>query len=69
MAGLVELGRTFLPGVGDRLDQLAHNLVLETNRVHSTGIPLGGSFARSQMRSLDRARRDDSQQFARDRVV
>ena len=46
MAGLVELGRNFLPGVGARLDQLAHNLVLEMNRVHSTGIPLGGGFKR-----------------------
>lgn len=28
----------------DSLDQLARTLILETNRVHSTGVPLGGGY-------------------------
>ena len=44
LMGLLELDEQ---GVGERirdLDELAKNLILEVNRIHSTGVPAGGGF-------------------------
>jgi flagellar hook-associated protein 1 FlgK len=35
---------THLPGMVERLDQLAHEMALQFNRVHSTGVPGSGPF-------------------------
>lgn len=44
IGGLLRLGGELAPAYRERLDQLAHQLILETNRVHTTGIPGSGSF-------------------------
>lgn len=44
IGGLLQLGGELAPAYRERLDQLAHDLILQANRVHSTGIPGGGSF-------------------------
>ena len=44
IGGLLRLGGELAPAYRERLDQLAHGLILEANRVHTTGIPGSGSF-------------------------
>jgi len=44
IGGLLRLGSELAPAYRGRLDQLAHDLILQANRVHSTGIPGTGSF-------------------------
>jgi flagellar hook-associated protein 1 FlgK len=44
IGGLLRLGGELAPAYRERLDQLAHELILQANRVHSTGIPSSGSF-------------------------
>ena len=44
MGGLFDALDSLGPALTDRLDTLARNLILEVNRVHSTGIPAGGPF-------------------------
>ncbi|HTF90717.1 MAG TPA: flagellar hook-associated protein FlgK [Planctomycetota bacterium] len=42
IGGLLGVVRDFLPGLKGDVDQLAHNFILEMNRVHSTGMPSSG---------------------------
>jgi flagellar hook-associated protein 1 FlgK len=42
IGGLLGVLAEFLPGLRDNADQLAHEFILEMNRVHSTGMPAGG---------------------------
>lgn len=44
IGGLLRLGAELAPAYRERLDRLAHGMILETNRVHTTGIPGSGSF-------------------------
>lgn len=44
LGGLLDLHRAGVPQVTSELDRLARNLILELNRVHSTGVPGSGSF-------------------------
>ena len=44
IGGLLRLGGELAPAYRERLDRLAHGLILEANRVHTTGIPGSGSF-------------------------
>lgn len=44
IGGLLQVQRNFLPELSTRVDAFAHNLILEMNRVHSTGVPRDGSF-------------------------
>jgi len=44
IGGLIDVLQDFLPTLGQDMDQFARNLILETNRVHSTGIGVGGPF-------------------------
>jgi flagellar hook-associated protein 1 FlgK len=44
IGGLLSLSGEFVPALRSDLDRLAHELVLEINRVHSTGVPAGGAF-------------------------
>ncbi|NOT32027.1 MAG: flagellar hook-associated protein FlgK [Planctomycetes bacterium] len=44
IGGLLRLGGELAQGYRARLDQLARGLILETNRVHTTGLPSGGAF-------------------------
>jgi flagellar hook-associated protein FlgK len=44
IGGLLRLGDELASAYGQRLDQLARGLMLEVNRVHTTGIPAGGAF-------------------------
>ncbi|MBL6721867.1 MAG: flagellar hook-associated protein FlgK [Planctomycetes bacterium] len=46
IGGLMTFVQDYLPGLQARVDDLAKNLVLEINRAHSTGAPLGGGFER-----------------------
>jgi flagellar hook-associated protein 1 FlgK len=52
IGGLVRLAEEFVPTISSDLDALARNLILEVNRVHSTGIPAAGPF--SQLTSENR---------------
>ncbi len=45
LGGLLKLNNSTVPGMKERLDLLARNLILEFNRVHSTGIPSSGAFS------------------------
>ncbi len=45
LGGLLGLQTGYLDGVAGKLDDFARNLALESNRVHSTGIPRSGSFS------------------------
>ncbi len=42
IGGLLGVLRDFLPGMHDDANSIARNFILETNRVHSTGIPSSG---------------------------
>lgn len=44
LGGLLELEQSFTSGLERDLDRLARNLILEVNRVHSTGVPTTGPF-------------------------
>ncbi len=44
LAGLISVGENFIPGLQTNFDELAHNLIFEMNRVHSTGTPTAGHF-------------------------
>ncbi len=44
IAALLRQERTGVPVVGSRIDDLARNLILEMNRLHSTGMPRSGPF-------------------------
>lgn len=44
LGGLLRLGEEFVPSLASKLDLLARNLILETNRAHSTGVPSDGAF-------------------------
>jgi flagellar hook-associated protein FlgK len=44
LGGLLGVVASFLPDRLADLDQLARNLILETNRVHATGVPRSGPF-------------------------
>lgn len=58
IGGLLSLASQTGPTVDADLDQLARNLILELNRVHSTGIPSTGSFeilvGASELQDLDK---------------
>jgi flagellar hook-associated protein 1 FlgK len=42
IGGLLSIVRDFVPGLKTQTDDLAHNFILEMNRVHSTGLPASG---------------------------
>ncbi|MEM7307063.1 MAG: flagellar hook-associated protein FlgK [Planctomycetota bacterium] len=44
IGGLLDTTSRFIPQISSELDDLARNLILEFNRVHSTGVPSSGSF-------------------------
>jgi len=44
LGGLLSMVNGQLPSFRQDVDVLAHNLILEANRVHSTGVPASGSF-------------------------
>jgi flagellar hook-associated protein 1 FlgK len=44
IGGLLRLGRELAPAYGERLDQMARDLILALNRVHTTGVPAAGGF-------------------------
>ena len=44
IGGLLGMADDFVPSLNSELDELARNLILEFNRVHSTGVPPAGSF-------------------------
>lgn len=44
LAGVVAFSETFANDVLDGFDRYAKGIVLEMNRAHSTGVPLGGGF-------------------------
>lgn len=44
IGGLIQQSQNFIPSLRDRLNTLAHNMILELNRAHSTGIPASGGF-------------------------
>ncbi len=44
IAGLLEVEKDQVPGFVSSLDKLAKNLILQVNRIHSTGIPRSGPF-------------------------
>ncbi len=44
IAALLQQESTGLPGISGRIDDLARNLILEMNRLHSTGMPRSGPF-------------------------
>ncbi len=44
IGGLLEVSRSLGPDLRGQIDQLARNLILESNRVHSVGVPAGGPF-------------------------
>lgn len=44
IGGLLAIQTGFLPRVEAEVDLFARNLILESNRVHSTGVPASGSF-------------------------
>lgn len=44
IGGLIELAHEFIPEFQGQLDKLARSLILETNRVHSVGVPPSGGF-------------------------
>ncbi len=45
LRALLDVAREFAPELRARFDALARELVLATNRVHSTGIPAAGAFS------------------------
>ncbi len=45
VGGLLELGANDIPNLSSKFDDLAKQLILSTNRIHSTGIPVSGPFS------------------------
>lgn len=45
IAALLRQQQQNLPALRERLDQLAHNTILEFNRLHTTGMPSSGPFS------------------------
>ncbi len=45
LRALLDLAHEYVPELRARFDELARELVLATNRVHSTGIPAAGAFS------------------------
>lgn len=45
LGGLMALQSSYLPQLGQKIDDFARNLILESNRVHSTGVPRSGPFS------------------------
>ena len=54
LAGIIEFAGRFANDVADGLDQYARAIVLETNRAHTTGVPLDGGF--TQLRATNAVR-------------
>jgi flagellar hook-associated protein 1 FlgK len=46
IGGLLSIAESFVPELVSKFNRLARNLILETNRAHSTGIPGTGGFQR-----------------------
>ena len=44
IGGLVSVLQDFLPRLASDVDQFAHELILEINRIHSTGVAAGGPY-------------------------
>jgi len=44
IGGLIQQSQVFVPALRARVDELAHNMILEFNRAHSTGMPPAGGF-------------------------
>ncbi len=44
LGGLLAMSKELIPSLDSDLDELARNLILEFNRVHSTGVPAAGPF-------------------------
>ncbi|MAE29546.1 MAG: flagellar hook-associated protein FlgK [Planctomycetota bacterium] len=44
LGGLLQFSESFLPRQSTQLDDLARNMILEVNRLHSTGVPATGPF-------------------------
>jgi flagellar hook-associated protein 1 FlgK len=44
ISGLESLSQGYIPGLQEKLDHYAQNLILEMNRIHSTGVPAAGGF-------------------------
>ena len=44
IGGLLNIQQQFLPQFAQNLDQFARSLILQGNRVHSTGVPKNGAF-------------------------
>ncbi len=44
LGGLLSMLRGPLPAFRERVDEVARGLILEANRIHSTGVPSSGSF-------------------------
>jgi flagellar hook-associated protein 1 FlgK len=44
LGGLLQFSESFLPHQITQLNALAHNMILEVNRLHSTGVPQSGPF-------------------------
>ena len=57
IAGLLEVEGTQVPGFVSSADTLARNLILQVNRIHSTGIPRSGPF--STLRSTNAVKDGD----------
>ncbi len=45
IGGLLRMAGSFVGELSSEFDQLAHNLILELNRLHSTGVPASGGFS------------------------
>jgi flagellar hook-associated protein 1 len=45
IAALLQGESTDVPQLQDRMNRLAHNLILEVNRLQTTGVPAGGPFS------------------------
>ncbi|HED65202.1 MAG TPA: flagellar hook-associated protein FlgK [Planctomycetes bacterium] len=45
IGGLMALAANDMPGIATKFDDLAKQLALSVNRLHSTGVPPGGSFS------------------------
>ncbi len=44
IGGLVQMSQTFIPDMMTRLNAMAHSLIEQVNKAHSTGIPASGPF-------------------------
>jgi flagellar hook-associated protein 1 len=44
IGGLISFAEEFVPGLAGEIDKLARAMIVESNRIHSTGIPQSGGF-------------------------